>query len=466
MGIRQRIAETIDPSRKFERLSEANSPFASGGSSDIDPDPRFWRRLTGDANRSLAPVDQARSFEIAYYLWKTNPLARQLIELTTSYVIGEGVRFRARDSRVQEVLDRFTTDPLNRYNKKIKNRVRFLGVFGEQYRMAAVSPLNGKIRLGTLDPSTVTDLVTDPNNAEVVTHVVVGQGTDKRTLEAVRFDTETERYVGEVIVWRLNVPDNARRGTSDLLASADWLDGLDQFLIGALDRVTLQNMFAFDVEIEGADQDEIEDYLNRLPPMRPGMVRAHNDRTKWSVLSPKIDSDEMPEFGKMILRYVGTSQGFPPHWLGEEGSSNRATAQEMGTPVVKGLKARQFDIKCLVEEDGMFVVDHAFHAGQLDGVTDFSFDVILPTIWGVDTDKIAGALTKIAQAGTVAVQNGWATNDEMAEVFRFTLGQLGVDLPDILESTGERIPESVEEYNRIVSTYLDQAGASLSSDAA
>jgi len=88
-------------------------PTAMGGS---EPDDYLWRRLTSNADRDLSPWAQDMVLQVAYYLYETDPLARRIIQIARDYVVAEGVKFEAKDERVQQVVERFWNDPINNFD--------------------------------------------------------------------------------------------------------------------------------------------------------------------------------------------------------------------------------------------------------------------------------------------------------------------------------------------------------------
>ena len=410
------------------KVTEAWSPMHGPGGMFDDDDYRY-RRLSSDVDRSLPEYTQDRVIEIVYYLWKSNPLARRIIEVSVDYVVGDGLTIRAADPAVQGVIDAFTDDPVNAFYRKVRDKVRFLTLFGEQVYPVVVNPANGRVRLGYLDPALISSVVLDQDNAEIIDSVIVrsaeGEG---RRLAHVKVNDDTGLREGECFYWSINRPPNAQRGTSDLLACVDWLDALDQFYLSTIDRVQLQNMLVWDVEVQGADSKLLADYMSRVGGLKPGSIRAHNEKTSWKALTPEIDGRDIAEIGKMLKVWIGVATGLPPHWIGEAGDSNRATAAEMGIPVTRSLKSRQEEIRWMIRELIEFVIDQGITAGTLSADVDRTFDVMMSTISVVDADKVCGALQKLTATLGDAAAQGWIDSDKAGEVYRFLLQQIGVDL--------------------------------------
>jgi hypothetical protein len=51
---------------------------------------------------------QERMQQICFFLATTTPFGKRIVEIITSYVVGEGFKIVAEDEQVQEVIDRFT----------------------------------------------------------------------------------------------------------------------------------------------------------------------------------------------------------------------------------------------------------------------------------------------------------------------------------------------------------------------
>ncbi|MBI4714436.1 MAG: hypothetical protein HY760_00555, partial [Nitrospirae bacterium] len=239
--IAQRITEAIPDLER--RIKEAIP--ATGG---VDPDEAMWRRLTGRPDRDLSPLTQDRSIEIAAYLWEANPLANRLVEMIVDYVVGEGIGFEAKDPDVKALLSEHWYDPINYWPIKQEARCRELGLFGEQVWTAWTNEYDGKVRLGSIDPSRIQEVITDPDNDEVPIGLVLKSSLTMKEIrlrilyngfdeELFRKPTlrEREKFAdGDCFYFRVNGLLTGKRGRSDLLSLADWLDGYDQFLFNRL----------------------------------------------------------------------------------------------------------------------------------------------------------------------------------------------------------------------------------------
>src|SRR5438093_5970687 len=93
----------------------AQAPGAQRAVREAAPDEdRGWRAAwtpSGGTERDLPPSDWRGLLLEAYEAYCANPLAYAVIEQSTNFVLGGGVRVVAQDARVQRAIDRFWHDP-------------------------------------------------------------------------------------------------------------------------------------------------------------------------------------------------------------------------------------------------------------------------------------------------------------------------------------------------------------------
>src|SRR5690348_2977932 len=131
-SIADQRADISDPVRARQDFGSAFSidPFTS----DADVKAGFRRITSGNMswNRDLSPLTQDKMIELSWYLYRRNPLATRLIDLTKVYVMGEGMKVQCEDQNVQDWIDAFWDDPVNQFDLLLPEYVRDLGLFGEQ----------------------------------------------------------------------------------------------------------------------------------------------------------------------------------------------------------------------------------------------------------------------------------------------------------------------------------------------
>jgi len=458
---------------------------ATGGGS------RYFRPLS-KSDRDLAPAQHDKAQSLAYYLWETNPFAKRITNLTVDYVLGEGVRAVAKDDdpsladAMQKRLDLFWFDPVNRLDLKLFDKVRELGLYGEQCWSVAVNPVDGHVRLGYIDPLIIVDIITDPRNAEIpvavklrstpgqpdlyyrVIHVddrpgspsfgrMVGrEEIDGAPAEIVfdpgRHDATPIVFAGDCFYFAVNKVSNAKRGRPDLMAVTDWVDGYDQFVAGELDRLLLMKGFIWDVTLTGLQQPEIDAYAAKQGPPTPGSVRYHNDRVQWQAVTPDLKGVDTVAHADLLASYIATGSGLAKTWLNATDDTNKASATELAEPTFKFLAARQRYCRYVIDQVVTFVLDQA----ELHGVLPrrpsepgmrrpvaWAFEVQFPELRPKDLGALSTTFSQ-AMDGVVKARADLLLDEETAqEVVAMLVGLLGVEVD--IEAMRERLKAEQKE---------------------
>jgi hypothetical protein len=108
MNLWQRIGQAFTPARRRRlAVSETDSTFTAGA--------RSW----GRDERERYDYDREQVLEQALEAWRTNPLARRIVELTTQYVVGGGLRVRVDHTYTHDFMDTFWEHRLNQMGMKV-----------------------------------------------------------------------------------------------------------------------------------------------------------------------------------------------------------------------------------------------------------------------------------------------------------------------------------------------------------
>lgn len=436
----------------------AESKFVEAAGVAVDADEEGWRRLTGNAQRDLAPLTQRRMQELALYSWRTNPLANRLIELPVAYLLAEGARIECDDEDGQKWLDAFWRDPINKMKIKLPKKARELALYGEQCYPTFVAP-NGHVRLGYLDPGLIETVVTDPDNIEqpvgVITrkdrsnkyqarrYRVIVNGPEEVFSRRTREIRETFTD-GDCFFFAINDLSNMTRGTSDLLAQVDWLDAYEHALFGELERWDFLRAFIYDVTLKGATPEEVRERAKNIEVPRPGSVRVHNDSEEWDALAPQLGSYESANNARLFRNHILGGATMPEHWFGGGGDVNRATASEMGEPTVKVMTMRQTTLGNMLEEMGTFVIRQRLRAyygaepEQSNHPEDYDVNARFPELSTRDIAKVSTALAQTVSAAAVAIERGMLSEQTAVEMLALAAGQLGMEIDPVDELEAAR----------------------------
>jgi len=402
-----------------------------------------YRRLNQAPNeRDLFPATHDRMQRVAYYLYCTNNIAARCVEIKVDFLCGEGVQVKAKDPAVKETLDEFWNDHHNDLDKFIPDFVQGHSVFGESLLQCYTNPISGKTQIAATDPLWIdaveyATLEGDPGRAVTQPQTVVlrtmAQEKQQRRLRVIQPDENpaSESYgqlTGECFYWASRKSRAATRGISDLFRGADLFDAHDQFLWAALEMARAHSAFIWQVVMHGATQEQIDQYLKDHPRgPRSGAVLATNDQVEWKAISPPLRAYSDAQTLKTVKQTIIAGFGYPEHWFADGGDANRATASEMGEPVLKMLSRQQRDLKFMLEEILRYVISAKIAAGVLPENVDQTFDVQMPELSVRDQGQLAAALQSTTAALSLAKAEGWVDNATAAKTIAIEIQQFGVE---------------------------------------
>jgi len=468
MGLKQKVVEMIagkDFEKRYSRLAltekemeEYKGEIKSLREAVARRDEReeaLWRPITAVPDRDLRPMTQDRMQRVCFKLYDQNGFAHQISEMNKNFVIGDGLKYKAIDDDVQKVLDDFWNDSTNDMDLKLPNKVLELGLFGEQGYPVFVNEVDGHVKLGYLDPQFIDDIKKNPENAEEDIAVVPKkvEGITKDLYKIIRENPETGYLEGEAFFFAVNKTTTAKRGRSDLLTLADWIDGYERFLFNRLERSHLMNVFLWDIEVEGADKKVLRKLAKETRLPKPGSMRWHNEKQKWNAVVPKLEAGDASQEAKLFRNHTLAQAGYPPHYFGGGEGMTRATALEMGTPVFKRLKARQEYVKYMVSKIFRFVIDQAIIHETLKKDVDKSFSLFFPRLTEKDISAMSTAILQFTSSLTVAVDSEFISQETAKTAYMFLLSQAGIEVP---ESNSESKKIEEQKYREFYIDYIDK----------
>lgn len=403
-----------------------------------------YRLLGVKAKRDLSPVSQVQMQKAAAYLWETNLLANRLVELPVAYLVAEGVKLSSTDPEHQEWLDAFWNDPINKMDQRLPTLVRELSLFGEQCWTVFVNEINGHVRLGYLDPSLIGDVLTDPGNPaqEIGVRTVKDDQGNQREFRVIVRGEDEELFAPEARVLRagygngdafyfaINKFAAGRRGRSDLLAGADWLDAFDEYMFDQIERAGELDAFIWDVKLTGADQAQIDERAKKIKRPGRGSVRVHNEQEEWTASAPDLNITDRSESARMFRNHAMGGATVPEHWYGG-GDVNRAVGAEMGEPFFKMVTMRQTAIRHMLSELGGYVLyQRAKKAGISPdwGKPEWRVTVTFPEMVTKDVARLATALQSCVVAVSSAITGELITRETGLRIIAVAARRLDIDI--------------------------------------
>jgi hypothetical protein len=493
MGLRNNVIRATEVLRGREDRSKM--PLVKRGSEALyssgpgtDPDDHLWEPLSVRGGmrrtRNLPAITQRQMLDYAHHFYKSNPLAKRIIEIVAEYVIEDGITYVAEDPEVQRILDAHWTNPTNNWSLGQFERVRDLGLTGELCIPAHINKVNGAVTLGYIDPALIEYVIDDKDNATKSVAIVLRKlrgETERRAYKIIDIanvgqdepafgrlvglpETEEEKvkfgfdfmkgdtvvpanfamnsqlkvkWAGSVFFFTVNKVLSASRGWSDLLAAFDWIDAHDQYLFSTVEKATESAKYVKDVEIKGANQARLNEWLAEQKPLKPGEYFVHNENIKQQIMTPDLRLEDAAALASSLKNHTLASIGLPPIWF-SEGSVSRASAPEMTEPTFKHIRMRQRYAADMLSTIFRFNIDQSILHGRLRQdkrrgarssaeVESAAFYLRMPSVSAKDERALAIALTHISKALATAVGAEFLKKEEAERVLQQYLDMSGLD---------------------------------------
>ncbi|MFZ2053612.1 MAG: hypothetical protein WAU81_05390, partial [Candidatus Aminicenantales bacterium] len=379
----------------------------------------------------------------------------------------EGLPYQAKEEEVQEYLDDFWYDPVNRMDLYLEKHVREHLIYGELCLPAFVAKQTGRLRLGYIDTSQIKEVVTDPENVKVPIGVLLKdipgyEGRKYRTVLPEEADYVISKKAkemrsgyrdGECFFSAINNVTNSPRGRSELLTVADWLDNYEQYLFDTSDKWRQINAFVWDLTVTGGDKSAIEDQIRNFVK-KSGSIFGHNEKVAAEPKAPNLQAPDFAEGARLFRNHILGPFGYPEHWYGGGGDVNRATAVEMGTPTFKMLSSKQRYFKFLIES----ILDYQIEKGlesrflKMPEEKAYDYEVIVPELSVKDVGKYATVIGQVSTSLAVAQDRKWIDRETARQIFGVVINYLGVEID--MEGMAEKVKsEQFEEDNQ---DYLEE----------
>jgi hypothetical protein len=430
MGLKEIVDSIVPPIlRKLhhaasgEKVQESYSPV-EGSEWPLAPDAvsRWeWRSISRDifGGGELDPEDHRAILRRAYAAWCRNPLAGQIVNITTWFVMGKGLGFGARDDRVKEVLSRFWRDPENDMQSMQHWMSNELQIYGELFIRFFVNHLNGTMRMALIDPAEIREVVTDPNDVrkpvaflrEYRRRAIPDEwtGAFRGQNDGFPMQDEEAREVidaSEILHVKVNNVSNRTRGMSELYRVLPWLDAYERWLEDRIALNRARGTFAFLRKVPTSPEKVggpfQSDSTGRYIIPKPGSILVVHEAEDWQVLSPSIGADDAKEDGRALKLMIAAGSGIFEHYFGDPSTGNLATARSMELPMVKKFEDRQRLFEGVYGRIFQRVIDAGISAGVLPADVDRTVEVNFPPIVPDDVALLTKTLVEQVNAGLLS----------------------------------------------------------------
>ena len=202
--------------------------------------------------------------------------------------------------------------------------------------------------------------------------------------------------------YSVNRPIGALLGESDLVTMLPWLQRYSRMLE---DRVRLHwaiRSFLWFVTVPANLVRQKQEQYRTAP--EAGSIVVKDTSEEWDVKTPSLNAVDAQHDMRAVRNMIDAGSGFPPHWRGESGDANLATAQAMQGPTERHLLRRQQYFTFILQDTIYNAFQRALQGGFLRSLPtddyDKLFTMILPEVSRWDNESLARAASAIATALT------------------------------------------------------------------
>lgn len=338
--------------------------------------------------------------------WRKNPIAWRIIAITTDFVVGDALKISSPHRGLNRFIHDFWHHPQNRMDLRLAELCDELGRAGDLFIVLFRNELDGMSYLRLITKDRIQRIETAPNDweREIAYYEKQELGEARRWLSPLHPEASQSEAI--VLHYCVNRPAGALLGESDLTTLIPWLQRYSRLLE---DRVRLHwavRTFLWMVTVPtSAVAAKREQY--RHPP-EGGTVIVKDSGETWEAVAPDLHGQEARWDLQAVRQMIDAGSGYPPHWRGEAGDANLATATAMQGPTERHLLRRQQYFVYMLED----ILYHAYRRAQEIGRRppltsrdyDQLFTAVLPEVSRWDNESLARAAKELAQALELAQQ--------------------------------------------------------------
>jgi hypothetical protein len=318
----------------------------------------------GPFNKQLYLYDYLTMHARAFEEKNHNPVAKRIIDVLAQYSFGRRFKVRIADARQKKAWEDFEAKN-NIIHRMSEFWIREYLTYGEL--------MINKNNWQSVDPSTVWDIITDPDDITNVYYYyqsyptaymqftgysVPGAGGGKN-VPPMEYIIRQIPYT-QMIHIKGNVVSQEKRGRSVLFPVLGWLKRLKDLYNAEVLRSQLEACFIWDDTIIGSDAD-VQNHISKFAGLpQPASIFAHNEQVKRAPMQA-LSSGARSSLGvgDELLALIATAIGIPKDFLNimsTSGGGSRATALVGAEPfekVVEDLQAKFENLLLAIVEEVM-----------------------------------------------------------------------------------------------------------------
>ncbi|MCI0394656.1 MAG: phage portal protein [Chloroflexi bacterium] len=360
-----------------ERLRARLAGFLSGlaerlaVSVQVDDKSPGWTSL-GTRPNDRPWGEQVELYRDALEAWRKNPLAKSIVDITSDFVVGDGIELSSPRASLQKFLSAFWNHPKNLFGQRLHDMSDELARAGDLFILLFRNPEDGLsyVRFVTKEQIVAIETAENDWETEVAYHVVSGETgfLSDPTRPQVWLSPHhpgAKEAAAVMLHYAINRPIGASFGEGDLATVLVWLQRYSRMLE---DRVRMHwavRAFLWFIKVPTHKVEEKKAQYAAAP--ESGSVIVHDDAETWDVKAPALHAADA-RHDLQAVRQMIDAAGYPPHWRGESGDANLATATAMQVRPERHLKRRQDYMVFVLQDLVLNAYRRALEIGKVRGV--------------------------------------------------------------------------------------------------
>lgn len=359
-----------------------------------------WQVLDvlGGNPQELNPASRKAMVAKSRHVWMNDPQAGAAVDLMNDFVFGRGVpKARAKDAKVQEVIDEFWDDPdnsavLTSYEAQMALGVD-LALQSNVFLLMFDDGDDGKVKLSILRHDDVTGAVQDPDKRHRVLWYLAVSTRQEWDYKTHRYNVDYQRQVqveptyyehyrnvelaeeergrdtpaqrpadgligeGKVYHVRINRTTEQVFGVPRFQRTLRWLTAYNTYMAARVDIAQAAAQFIMKRKIKGTPTQLVRDaakLLSRRGPLgagvvdpniqagpRPASILEENESVDHEPFTIDTKSGGAMQDAQMIRAPFSAAERFPQSYFGDATNTSLAAATSLELPVLKAVEGRQ-----------------------------------------------------------------------------------------------------------------------------
>lgn len=285
--------------------------------------------------------DRKKIFAESLRAWRVNPIARRIVRLMRSFILGKGLTINCDDKETEAFLRSWWNDPLNQFKKNIKRWIDENTRTGNLFFIYTVQE-DGMTHIRAVPAEQIEEIETASNDIEQEKKYLKDE-LGNEFWEAYDPKAEQKSFM---VHYASNQPVGSAWGEGDLPPVLVWIGRFSTWLE---DRVRLNHFRSvFMYVVQGVfknptEKEARQKYLNSNPP-KSGTVLVTDPSEQWGIMSAQLDAFDASVDGMAVKKMIAAGVGFPLHYLAEPEGSTQTTADAAGTPTFRTLEETQDEL--------------------------------------------------------------------------------------------------------------------------